>query len=119
MATELKRTPDSLEIYFDRWKALDDLISELIATYGPPLEFPRQATILHLLQELQQFSRGQFQFFYYGFEPGYPKRLETDPKLQRWDEFPAEDVLRGILDQIGHDLEVIQRAADQRVLGGT
>jgi hypothetical protein len=102
-------------------KALDELITESTASYGAydPKQFARKATILYLLKSLQEFSKGQFTFFYFGFgfEYGENKRLPCDPVLQPWDEYPPEDILSLLLDQIGHDLALIQRAADQRITG--
>jgi len=106
----------NLNIYYERWKALDTLIKSSYRTYLRAPRFGRKATILYLLQSLQAFAWGQFQFFYYGFEPEQPRRSARDPLLQIWDEFPPEDVLTAILQQIGHDLDLIQRAANHRRL---
>jgi hypothetical protein len=110
-----------LKIYYQRWQALDNLIADSIVIYrGYTLvQFPRRDTILHLLKSLQEFAKGQFTFFYFGFGFEYDdeKRLPCDPLLQPWDEYPPEDLLSLMLDQIGHDLALIQRAADQRATG--
>lgn len=114
-----------LFVYYQRWQALDALIRDSYNYYkafsgnDPDHQLPRQATILYLLQCLQEFAAGQFQFFYYGFEPGKPNRNGHDPLLQTWDEFPPEDILTAVLDQIGHDLDLIQQAANQRLPGNT
>ena len=107
-----------LMIYYDRWSALNALITSSIDRYDAVADLPRMETILNLLKSLQAFAKGQFDFFYYGFDyAAKPPRAEKDrgPLLQHWDEFPTQDVLTGILLQIGNDLELIQRAADQRI----
>jgi hypothetical protein len=108
-------TKGPLGIYYDRWMALDDLIVSAYQTYQHEPDLPRKDTILYLLQSLQAFAWGQFQFFYYGFAPEEPQRSAQDPVLQIWDEFPPEDVLTAILQQVAHDLDLIQRAANQRL----
>ena len=105
-----------LQIYYKRWQALDTLIAALTETYDRQ-DFPRKSTVLQLLKSLRAYAAGQFQFFYYGLDHDNLERLKHDPLLKLSPEFPAEDVLTGILDQIGHDLELIQRAADQRISG--
>src|SRR5579859_358537 len=113
------KTDGPLGIYYDRWKALDALIGEAWGHYIGLPYFDRKDTILNLLASLRAFARGQFEFFYYGFDPGaFPQLTAPWPRLQTWDEFPPEDVLTGILLQVGHDLELIQRAATQRIAGG-
>ena len=80
--------------------------------------------IIQLLKCLQAFAAGQFQFFYYGFRPAAGiaegdcnpgERMDGDPILEEWDEFPPEDILTAIIEQTSHDLALIQRAADQRM----
>src|SRR5258706_16368777 len=109
----------NLEIYYQRWETLDGLITSTIASYDSKLngrkKFSREDTILHLLRNLQEFARGQFLLFYNGFDRDNPLRSETDPKLELSSEFPPEDILWGILDQISHDLDLIIRAASQRI----
>ncbi len=105
------------QIYYERWQALDKLITASTESYEH-LDFPRKSTILYLLKGLQAFAAGQFQFFYYGLDHDNPNRSNQDPLLELTPEFPAEDVLTGILEQIEHDLELIQRAAGQRISGG-
>jgi hypothetical protein len=109
-------TDEPFRIYYDRWLALDVLIDKAIVAYSNMDVFDRQGTIVSLLHSLRAFATSQFQFFYFGFQPLDPARLKTDPLVQTWDEFPPEDVLTGIINQISHDLDLIQRAADQRLV---
>jgi hypothetical protein len=109
-------TKGPLGVYYDRWNALDKLIATLYESYESHGKFPRQQMVLHLLNNLRAFGKGQFEFFYFGFDYNNPKRPKQSPRLQMWDEFPPEDVLSGVLDQIGHDLDLIQKAATQRIL---
>src|ERR1700682_1417763 len=109
-------TDGPLGIYYDRWVALDVLIYKAIVAYSNMDPFDRQGTIVSLLHSLRDFATSQFQFFYFGFQPMDPARLNTDPLVQTWDAFPPEDVLTGIINQISHDLDLIQRAADQRLV---
>lgn len=105
-----------LHVYYERWQALDRLIDASTQSYED-IEFPRKSTIQYLLKSLRAFAAGQFQFFYYGLDHDNPKRSKQDPLLELSPEFPAEDVLTGILEQIEHDLALIQRAAGQRISG--
>ncbi len=115
MATRAQHVPD-LKSYLARWKALDTYIDALAKSYEPQ-EFPRKDTVLHLLRSLQAFAASQFKFFYYGFYRSDQKYSRHYPALEINDQFPAEDVLTAVIEQIGHDLELIQRAADQRLSG--
>jgi hypothetical protein len=111
-------TPGPLGIYYDRWQALSLHIDKLHDSYQLHGQFPRRDTIQHLLKSLQAFAQGQFDFFYYGFDPAAsPNNAKNHPRLQLWDEFPAEDVLTGILLQVQNDLDLFQRAATQRIFG--
>ncbi len=106
----------NLEIYFQRSKALDGQIKIAIDFYGNQKDFNRRGTIVTLLQKLRDFAAGQFLFFFYGFDPKPDDPFGGKVVLQPWDEYPPEDVLTGIIDQIGHDLALIQRIADQRLI---
>ena len=118
-----------LNLYYDRWIALDTLIDQTQTYYDSrDPAFPRKEVIGHLLSRLRAFAAGQFQFFYYGFQSpdtkneqpgqdGYDPRLRltSDAILQIWDEYPPADILTAIIEQTSHDLALIQRAADQRM----
>jgi hypothetical protein len=112
-------TKGSLGIYYDRWRALHEHIDKLRDSYEKyPNPFPRRNAILNLLKSLQVFSKGQFEFFYRGFDPAaQPAAPANHLRLQVWDAFPPEDVLTGILLQVQNDLDLIQRAATQRIFG--
>jgi hypothetical protein len=58
---------------------------------------------------LQSFARDQFYFFYNG--------LDGRHTLLPSSEFPIEYALQAVLAQVAYDLEVILRAADQRISG--
>ncbi len=121
MATKVRRSPAAtgtpdLQIYYEQWKAVDAYITALADRYAL-LNFPRKSTILYLLKSLQAFAAGQFNFFYHGFDGDDSKHPGPHPALKPNEEFPAQDILTAIIDQIGHDVELIQRAADQRILG--
>lgn len=115
MATRTHHIAD-LEIYRARWEALDAYIAALVGRYAQ-LDFPRKSTVLYLLKSLQGFAAGQFRFFYHGFDGEDPEYTGQHPALESNEEFPAQDILTAVIEQIGHDLELIQRAADQRISG--
>jgi hypothetical protein len=105
-----------LEIFYRRWLTLDQLIDGWIECYSAQA-FPRRDTVVYLLKSLQAFARGQFPFFYYGLQSDHRDRFGKDARLKIDTEFPTADILTGVLEQIGHDLELIRRAADQRISG--
>ncbi len=121
MTTEVHRSSvatgtSDLQFYYAQWKALDAYITALASRYTQQ-DFPRKSTVQYLLKGLQVFAAGQFNFFYRGFGGGDSKHPGSYLVLEPNEEFPPEYVLTAIIDQIGHDLEVIQRAADQRIMG--
>jgi len=98
-----------LTIWEQRWIDLDGVLQDLGDFFGPStlLNFTRKETLHNLVQCLQSFARDQFYFFYDG--------LNGQHKLLPSAEFPIEFVLQAVIAQMTYDLEVILRAADQRI----
>jgi hypothetical protein len=69
---------------------------------------PQIPTLRSLTKRLHSFGQHQFGYFYKGFSTG----LLTASKA-----YPEEYVYAATLDQISYDLEVVERAADQRLDG--
>src|SRR5712692_7881671 len=105
----------AVSIWQARWQALDQTLADMDARYTEVAnDVPRMNTLRTLGQSLRQFAADQFNFFYDGFGFGNPKpkyRLKTLPQ----DNYPPEHVFAVTLEQIGFDIEVIQRAANQRI----
>ncbi|GIK56333.1 MAG: hypothetical protein HND44_17580 [Chloroflexi bacterium] len=108
------RPVEELQVWKDRWQTLDTTMSDLLAKYGEHggPDFPRKATIYHLLQRLRSFGKSHFTYFYQGFLADSPLTLHEDRE-----KYPPAAVLRSIIDQIAFDLEVIERAWNQRLAG--
>jgi hypothetical protein len=104
-----------LEIWDTRWKSLDGVMDDLTrADSRSILRSPsRQETLRCIVKCLRAFTRSQFEFFRTGFE-NYWTQKSLHPLEP---EYPADSVFGAILDQAASDLEVIQRAADQRAQG--
>lgn len=101
-----------LGIWKDRWDSLKGTMEALVTRYqDPPSPLPRKTTLHSLVRCLQAFAEDQFHFFHDGFGAHDHFILQTS------EEYPLEHVLWVVLDQIAHDLEVIQRAAEQRLSG--
>ncbi|RMF03452.1 MAG: hypothetical protein D6768_05855 [Chloroflexi bacterium] len=101
----VNQIPD-LTIWDNRWDNLYTRLNEFITCYDPAAEsaFPRQAAIHNLARRLQAFGGEHYQFF----------RQNLGGLLEYTGNFPAEFVLKVILDQINNDLDVITRAANLR-----
>lgn len=105
--------PD-LEVYKRQWTSLQGILQALGDTYSPATlwNFPRKQTLHNLVRCLQSFADAQFSFFYNRFGgDGGARTLVESP------DFPDQWVLQAILAQVTYDLEVILRAANQRVSG--
>lgn len=102
-------------VWRERWQALDGILYDLEEEYekytNTRTSFERVKTLKSLTQNLREFASGQFHFFYDGFG------VESSFKLAESKEYPPEFVFSTLLDQVSHDLEVIQRAGDQRKCG--
>ncbi|MBX3057314.1 MAG: hypothetical protein KF770_12660 [Anaerolineae bacterium] len=108
------RPVEELQVWKERWQTLDKIMSDLLTAYGRDSgpDFPRKATIYELLQRLKSFGKSHFTYFYQGFLDGSPLTLHED-----LEKYPPAAVLRSIIDQISFDLEVIERAWNQRLAG--
>lgn len=98
-------------VWEERRKSLNGTLDTLAGCYKPPpdgepLAFPRQKALHRLVECLKTFGNEQFDYFYTGFHNG---------ELQKSQHYPPEYVFEVVLDQIAHDLEVIQRATNQRI----
>jgi hypothetical protein len=97
-------------VWEERWQALSQTLADLASYYdGLPSDFHRKKTLSHLVTHLQAFGDKQFNFFLKGFIP------QIKPILLPSGVFQPEYVFSATLDQISHDLEVIQRAANARL----
>jgi hypothetical protein len=67
--------------------------------------------LCELLDCLEAFAQDHFNFFYHGFSQVQGLHL-----VESWD-YPVNYVFRVILDQVAHDIEIVRRAADQRLDG--
>ncbi len=110
------------QIWENRWKALDETMKALAETYESP-DFPRHETCYHLVARLRAFATRQFYFFFYGFnhKNGSLKKAFGLPtfQLRESEVFQPEYIYRATLDQVAHDIEVIQRAANARMPGSS
>ncbi|MFQ5435710.1 MAG: hypothetical protein ACE5FD_12610, partial [Anaerolineae bacterium] len=98
----------SFQIWQDRWQALDNKLGRMITCYETGA-FPRQKTILSLARRLRKFGGQHFDVFYRGFTGTGTNIFELSK------DYPPEFVLGVILEQIANDIEVIERAAAQRM----
>lgn len=112
-----------LEVSQARWQSLDNSISELIDRYTKLAGVPRVQTLEGMARGLQRFAKNQFFFFQDGFgskvDTYHPSvhqnlALELPPNTG---EYPTPYVFRVTLNQVGHDLDLIQQAAEQRISG--
>jgi hypothetical protein len=94
----------NLSVWEKRWQALEGIMDDMIGRYGAM----SNPTYKALVGCLKAFGASQFHFFNSGFKQG---------KLVPSIEYPVEYVLRTTLDQVAHDLSVIEWAANQRVNG--
>ncbi len=91
-----------------RWQALDALMTEMSTKYKGS-DDPQVKVLGHFTDRLQAFGAGQYSFFLDGQGGQYKLKEEAD--------YPLEYARAVTLDQVSTDLEVIQRAADQRLTG--
>ena len=88
-------------IWNSRWQALTTLLDEMEKTYNT-LANP---TFAAATVSLKAFGADQFEFFLTGF---------NDNRLQFSHDFPPENILRAILDQVSYDITAVQQAVAQR-----
>ncbi|MFZ4656088.1 MAG: hypothetical protein ACOYNY_03705 [Caldilineaceae bacterium] len=72
-------------------------------------EFPRQATLLRLLTQLEKFSTSHFDFFDKGFTPPVKLAIPTGQE-----GVSAQYVFGTIIDQLAHDISIFERIEAQR-----
>ncbi len=103
---------NDLSIWSKRWKTLEKSIEYVEANIQDSAS--RSSTIRYLLKNLHLFGRDHFNYFYNGFTTSAPN-LATKVIHEEYEyDYPKEAVLRAILDQIAFDLEIINRALNQR-----
>ena len=116
------------QVLFDRWEALNSAI-QVHKLWLESLEpSSKRLEILHcLLSRLEEFAKGQFNFFCEGFRADVEssssgnfatagQRFAENSQMVKSDKFPPDHVLKTILDQISDDLDVIRRAtADEAI----
>lgn len=107
----MKQGTGNIEIWEQRWQGLDLAMQQMIELVRSDTHVARQSTLLSLLESLRAFGDSQMSFFLEGARPGSPLQLEPSP------DYPWEYVFRTTLNQIGHDLDVMQRAYHQRQPG--
>ena len=102
------------EIWCQRWQALHSTIQHhLRRLENEPNQIDRQETVQSLLTTLRYFGKSQVGFFVRGFSPNANIGLEPSP------DYPPEYALRVTVDQIAYDLDVLQRAQQQRTKGSS
>lgn len=107
MAVAEINTERIADVWDERLQALDSLIYALAGDYDT-LSLSRWGTLKPLLKCLQAYGRDQFAYFRTGFNAG---------RLEAWDDYPPAAIYSIVLNQIGYDLEVWQRAVEQRLSG--
>lgn len=99
-----------LNVWQTRWQGMSDSIEHwLAAADAGQQQFERQDTLLSLLASLQAFGKSQMDFFLQGLAEDPSYRLEPSAR------YPWEYVFRTTVDQIGFDMDVLLRAAQQRM----
>ena len=96
------------DVWEERWNALSLEIDTMFKDYGQVPDASRLMTLRPMLLCLKAFAGKRFDAFHSGF---LSKQLET------WPDFPPDAVFSAVQDQIGFDVDVINRAILQRVSG--
>jgi len=117
MAVEHDQSPD-LKIWQSRWDSLNVLMGKLASHYNYS-SFSRHAELDRIMACLQAFAQAHFTLCYTGLtscqSAGIQHPLEVpQPETKQSPKLFPEGVLGAILDQVGYDMEVFQRIADQR-----
>lgn len=102
---------DDLSVWEARWETLRGVIADLLGQLEEPAAWgvPRARTLLVVAQSLEAFAEAQFAFFREGFgENGAFDLLPSD-------DFPQEYVFRTTLEQIGHDVALLEQIVRQRL----
>jgi hypothetical protein len=95
------------DVWNERLQALDGLMYAMTRDYDA-LSLARWDTLKPAIKCLQAFGRDIFTYFHAGF---------ASHRLEIWDDYPPDSVYSIILNQIGYDLEILQRAVEQRTSG--
>ncbi len=95
----------------ERSESLGSLMDEMIDSYRVG-EFDNALALTRLTRDLRAFAGQHFTVFYAGFRPD--ERFNGKSELAESDSFPPAYAFDFICDQVSNDLEVIQRAAEQR-----
>ncbi|MBP7687713.1 MAG: hypothetical protein KA765_07390 [Thermoflexales bacterium] len=95
------------DVWTERLQALDSLMYAMSRDYDT-LSLARWDTLKPLIRCLQAYGRDLLTYFHAGF---ITRRLEVS------DDYSPEAVYSIVLNQIGYDLEVLQRAVQQRASG--
>jgi hypothetical protein len=99
-----------LAVWSERWRGMKEQMQFWLDQYDDKAEqFERQSTLVCLLASLQAFGDSQMSFFMNGLAPQPQYRLEPSA------EFPWEYALRTTVNQVGYDMDVLQRAFQQRL----
>lgn len=110
MLTMSEAIPERVaDVWTERLQALDSLMYAMSRDYDT-LSLARWGTLKPLIKCLQAYGRDRLTYFHAGFST---RRLEVS------DDYSPESVYSIILNQIGYDLEVLQRAVQQRASGST
>jgi hypothetical protein len=108
MLTMSEAIPERVaDVWTERLQALDSLMYAMSRDYDT-LSLARWSTLKPLLKCLQAYGRDRLTYFHAGFST---RRLEVS------DDHSPESVYSIVLNQIGYDLEVLQRAVQQRASG--
>jgi uncharacterized protein len=104
-------TATTYQLWTKRGDALIETIDHhLTAIQAGQEPVNRQGTITALLTALKAFGKSQLDFFVNGFDPD-AKIVRLEPSTV----YPPEYAMRATVDQIAYDLDVIQRAYQQRL----
>lgn len=103
---------EDLAVWKQRWDALETMIEALRNRFEAEevKDLKHLDTLRTLLDGLQDFAKCQFAFFFDGF--GNNTFIKLDPS----DKYPADYTLRITVNQIAHDVDLIQRIGEQRTI---
>lgn len=103
-------------IWQTRWQGLQQTMDDWLQsksnggdTGADTVSYPRQETLMILVESLREFGQSQLDFFLHGLAAKPQYRLEPAA------EYPWEYLFRTTIDQVGFDLDAILRACQQRM----
>lgn len=115
----------NLEQYYEQYEGLKQALADLVESINKSNDeqiddsWPGK-DILSLLKRMNEWTQGQFLFFYHGFSEqrpaGFPKLNWHSSPTNSQVQYPPEHVLATILDQISGDLATIKFCSEQRFL---